>query len=98
MWDADVDLPRRHHAGRARRRASALFYEKGLTWRDRFARLAVGVTVSPGSPRGSSPRLCRTLVVQDRARSPSSCRGVGFVFGMIAYKATPGFITSASDG
>ena len=71
----------------------SLLYEKGLTWRDRFARLAVGITVS-WFASGLFAALCRALWKVEL--DAFVLQGVGFVFGMIAYKATPGFITSAS--
>lgn len=71
----------------------SLLYEKGLTWRDRFARLAVGITVS-WFASGMFAALC--LFLWKAKLDAFVLQGVGFVFGMIAYKATPGFITSAS--
>lgn len=71
----------------------SLLYEKGLSWGDRFARLAVGITVS-WFASGIFAALCRFLWKVEL--DAFVLQGVGFVFGMIAYKATPGFITSAS--
>lgn len=66
----------------------SLVYEKGLTWGDRFIRLAVGVIVS-----WFGQRFAAAVVSID----PFVLQGIGFTLGMIAYKATPAFMSSASD-
>lgn len=71
--------------------AVSLAYETGLTWSRRFVQMSVGVVVSyfaTGAlaalwPWGSPD----AFVIQ----------AVGFVVGMIAFKATPRFITGCSD-
>lgn len=73
--------------------AVSLFYEKGLSWGERFARLAVGITVS-WFASGLFAALCRFLWKVEL--DAFVLQGIGFVFGMVAYKATPGFISSAS--
>lgn len=73
--------------------AVSLFYERGLTWGDRFARLAVGIIVSWFASRLVAV-LCGWWWKVDP--DPFFLQGVGFVFGMIAFKATPAFISGAT--
>lgn len=68
----------------------SLMYEKGLTWGDRFARLAVGVTVSWFTSRAVGALWPWQPI------DPFVLQGITFTLGMIAYKATPPFISSAS--
>lgn len=68
----------------------SLMYEKGLTWGDRFARLAVGVTVSWFTSRAVGALWPWPPI------DPFVLQGITFTLGMIAYKATPPFISSAS--
>lgn len=69
----------------------SLMYEKGLTWGDRFARLAVGVTVSWFTSRAVGALWPWQPI------DPFVLQGITFTLGMIAYKATPPFISSASS-
>lgn len=66
----------------------SLMYEKGLTWGDRFARLAVGCIVS-----WFGQRAMGAIFTVD----PFVLQGIGFTIGMIAFKATPSLISAASD-
>lgn len=65
----------------------SLMYEKGLTWGDRFARLSVGVTVSWFSSRAVGALWPWQPI------DPFVLQGITFTLGMIAYKATPPFIS-----
>ncbi len=69
----------------------SLMYEKGLTWGDRFARLAVGVTVSWFTSRAVG------AIWPWQPIDPFVLQGITFTMGMIAYKATPPFISSATQ-
>ncbi len=69
----------------------SLMYEKGLTWGDRFARLAVGVTVSWFTSRAVG------AVWPWQPIDPFVLQGITFTLGMIAYKATPPFISGMSS-
>lgn len=68
--------------------AVSLMFEKGLTWSDRFMRLAVGIIVS-----WFAARVAGALWKLD----PFVLQGISFTIGMIAFKATPPFISNASD-
>lgn len=65
-----------------------LVWERGMTWGQRFAQLAVGIIVSFFVGRAVSSFWAVAPFVED---------GIKFVLGMIAYKATPGFIAATSD-
>lgn len=68
--------------------AVGLVWRKGLTWRDRFTQLAVGIIVSWFVTRalGAIWRL-----------DPFVLQAISFTTGMIAFEATPRFIAAASD-
>lgn len=68
--------------------AVSLAYETGLTWSRRFLQMSVGVIVSYFA--GGAIGAVMTL-------NPFVLQAVGFVIGMIAFKATPRFIAGASD-
>ncbi len=68
--------------------AVSLAYETGLTWADRFVRLAVGTVVS-----FFASRVVGAVLTLD----PFVLQGVGFTLGMIAFKATPRFASGMSD-
>lgn len=65
-----------------------LFYETGITWSRRFAQLSVGVIVS---------YFVTNAVGALWPLNPFVLQAIGFVVGMIAYKATPRFIASCTD-
>ena len=65
-----------------------LFYETGITWSRRFAQLSVGVIVSYFVTNAAN-----ALWPVD----PFVRQAIGFVVGMIAFKATPRFIASCTD-
>lgn len=67
----------------------AMAWKKGLTWRERFIRLAVGSTVCWFSTRaiGAIWPGWSDYVVQ----------AIGFTLGMIAFEATPKFIAGAAE-
>ncbi|CAN5774466.1 hypothetical protein BH11PSE6_BH11PSE6_01800 [soil metagenome] len=71
--------------------AVSLAYEKGLTWRDRFIQFSVGVVVSyfAGGLVGA--------LWPWKPLDPFVLQGITFTLGMIAFKATPKFISSCSD-
>nr|WP_315384211.1 hypothetical protein [uncultured Sphingomonas sp.] len=66
----------------------ALAWRKGLTWRERFTQLAVGIVVSwfVGRAIGAIWAL-----------DPFVLQGIAFTIGMIAFEATPRFIAAAAD-
>lgn len=68
--------------------AVAQAYQKGLGWRDRLVQWTVGVCVS---------YFVTSAVAALLGLNPFVAQGVGFVLGMIAFQATPKFISSASD-
>jgi hypothetical protein len=74
--------------------AVSLAYEAGLTWAMRFTQFAVGVTVS---------YFATNVTVSIWARwagsppDPYIQQAVGFVVGMIAFKAVPRFRDSAVE-
>ena len=68
--------------------AVSLAYEKGLTWTERFVQMAVGVIVSFFVSRAADAVW---------PLDPFVLQAVGFVTGMIAYKATPRFTGAAAE-
>ncbi|WCM29186.1 hypothetical protein NDN01_10000 [Sphingomonas sp. QA11] len=74
--------------------AVSLAYERGLTWRDRFIQFAVGVVVSYFA--GGVTAVIWAFFFKN-AIDPFVLQGFQFTFGMIAFKATPQFITAASE-
>lgn len=68
--------------------AVSLVYEPGLSWRQRFVRLCVGVTVSIFTTNSVAAMWPMGLAM---------AQGIGFVLGMIAFRATPIFISAATD-
>lgn len=68
--------------------AVGLAWRKGLTWRERFLQLVVGIVVSwfAGRAIGALWQL-----------DPFVLQGVSFTIGMIAFEATPRFIAAAAD-
>ena len=68
--------------------AVSLAYESGLTWSRRFVQMGVGIVVSYFSTNAIGALV---------ALSPFVLQAVGFVVGMIAFKATPRFIAKISD-
>jgi len=71
--------------------AVSLAYEKGLTWSDRFVQFAVGVCVSYFAGGVIA------AIWPWKPIDPFVLQGITFTLGMIAFKATPRFISSASD-
>ena len=71
--------------------AVSLAYETGLTWSRRFLQMSVGIVVSY-----FSTGVIRVLWPWGHA-DPFVIQAVGFVFGMIAFKATPKFIAGMSE-
>lgn len=67
----------------------AMLYEKGLTWSDRFVRLAVGVVVNFF--------VSNVLLAIWPALAPAAVQAISFVFGLIAFRAVPPFITASAD-
>lgn len=67
---------------------TALSYEKGLTWADRFTQFAVGVVVSY-----FATRVVGALFTLD----PFVLQGISFSVGMVAFKAAPRFISGAAE-
>ena len=63
--------------------AVSLAYETGLTWSRRFVQMSVGIIVSYFSTNAIA-----AIWPQD----PFVIQAIGFVVGMIAFKATPRFI------
>lgn len=71
----------------------SLVYEAGLTWSQRFLQFAVGVTVSyfaKGFFAGAATLFGWSL-------NDYILQSVGFVLGMIAFKATPKFIAGCIE-
>ena len=68
--------------------AVSLAYEKGISWAERFTQLAVGIVISFFVSRAAGAVWGFDPFVVD---------GIGFTFGMIAFKATPRFIANAVD-
>ncbi|MBB4618015.1 hypothetical protein [Sphingomonas abaci] len=69
----------------------SLVFEPDVTWSRRFAQLAVGVTVSYFVTNATAalwpwPPL-----------DPYVRQAIGFVVGMVAFRATPKFITGAEE-
>lgn len=69
----------------------SLAYEKGLTWRERFIQFAVGVVVSyfAGGLVGA--------LWPWKPMDPFVLQSITFTLGMIAFKATPKFISNSSE-
>jgi hypothetical protein len=65
----------------------SLLYETGLTWAQRATQLWVGVVVSYFIQRAAGALY---------PFHPFVLQAVGFILGMIAFKATPGFISGCS--
>lgn len=68
--------------------AVSLAYESGLTWSRRFAQMSVGIVVS---------YFATGAIGAVFGFGPFVLQAIGFVVGMIAFKATPKFITACSD-
>lgn len=74
--------------------AVSLAYERGLTWGERFIQFAVGIVVSyfaTGSVIVIAPKIGWGTL------DPFLVQAIGFVMGMIAFKAAPKFIAGASE-
>ncbi len=69
----------------------SMAYERGLTWGDRFARLAVGVIVS-WFATGAVAQVWPFGHIDGFA-----LQGISFTAGMIAYKATPPLAHNITD-
>lgn len=69
--------------------AVGMAWRKGLTWRDRFVQLAVGIVVSWFATRAIGAIFPHW--------EPFVLQAVAFTFGMIAFEATPRFIAAAAD-
>ena len=65
----------------------SLFYETGLTWAQRAARLWVGVTVSYFIMRAGGAMF---------AVHPYILQAASFLLGLVAYRAAPAFMTGAA--
>lgn len=63
-------------------------YKKGLSWGERLIQSAVGICVSVFVTNAVGSIWEPNKFVE---------QGLGFVFGMIAFEAVPGFIRSATD-
>jgi hypothetical protein len=74
--------------------AIALAWEKGISWSQRFLQLAVGTIVSFYVSRaiGAGHHLYSGALLD-----PFVMDGIKFTIGLIAFKATPGFVASAVD-
>ena len=68
--------------------AVAQAYQRGLSLRDRLVQWAVGICVS---------HFVTAALAGWFGWNAFVTQGVGFVFGMIAFQATPKFIAGASD-
>lgn len=68
--------------------AVGLAWRKGLTWRERFIQMAVGIIVSWFAGRAIGALW---------ALDPFVLQGIAFTIGMIAFEATPRFIAAAAD-
>ncbi|TPG14354.1 hypothetical protein [Sphingomonas oligophenolica] len=68
--------------------AVSLAYETGLTWSRRFVQMSVGIVVS---------YFATNAIGAVWPQQPFVIQAVGFVVGMIAFKATPKFIDGAAD-
>jgi hypothetical protein len=68
--------------------AVSLAYEKGITWTERFVQFAVGTCVSFFAQRAIGATI--TL-------NPFMLQAIAFLVGLVAFKATPKFISSCSD-
>lgn len=71
--------------------AVSLAYETGLTWSRRFLQMSVGIVVSY-----FATGVIRVLWPWGHP-DPFVIQAVGFVVGMIAFKATPKFIAGLSE-
>lgn len=65
----------------------SLIYEPGLTWAQRALQLLVGITVSYFVTRAASAVY---------PFHPYVNQALGFIIGMIAYRAAPGFISGSA--
>lgn len=72
----------------------SLVWEKGLTWGQRFLQLAVGIVVSFYVTRMLASGL---HLYTGKPLEPFFLDGIKFTIGLIAFKATPGFITACVD-
>jgi len=68
--------------------AVSLTYETGLTWGQRAIQMAVGITVS---------FFVTNLTSGIWSLSAYVAQAIGFVMGMIAFKATPKFIAACTE-
>jgi hypothetical protein len=69
--------------------AVGMAWKKGLTWRDRFVQLAVGIVVSWFATRALGAIYPHW--------DPFVLQAAAFTVGMIAFEATPRFIAAAAD-
>jgi hypothetical protein len=74
--------------------AVGMVWRKGLTWRERFVQLAVGIVVSWFVTRAIGALW--PIWFRDAA-DPFVMQAIAFTIGMIAFEATPRFIAGASD-
>lgn len=74
--------------------AVSMAWRRGLTWGERFVQLAVGIIVSWFITRAVGalwPLWFRALP------DPFVMQAIAFTIGMVAFEATPRFISAASD-
>lgn len=74
--------------------AVGMAWKQGLTWRERFVQLAVGIVVSWFATRAIGALW--PLWFKGQA-DPFVLQAIAFTFGMIAFEATPKFISGMSD-
>lgn len=73
----------------------SLAVEKNLTWAQRFLQLGVGIVIAFYVGRFCSAAY--TMIYPGNELHAFILDGIKFVFGMIAFKATPRFIGAAVD-
>jgi len=69
----------------------SLAYERGLSWSERAARLFVGIIVSFFASRSIGALWPWGMI------DPFVQQGISFTLGMIAYKATPPFVSQVQE-
>jgi hypothetical protein len=74
--------------------AVGMAWDRGLTWGQRFLQLAVGIIVSFFAARMIQGAW---LIYAGAEIPPFVLDGIKFTLGMIAFKATPRFITAAVE-